>query len=265
MPSLPKSDEIVRKASETVALTAFGLTDAGKVRDHNEDAFLCDTGLGVLVVADGLGGLARGEVASFEVVSSVSAALARGNRLEEGLEAAHSKLVRMAADARGQSMGSTVVALSWKPGEASLSVVWVGDSRAYLWRDGALQQLSRDHSLVQELLDLKLISAADAEHHPNRNVITRALGVRSEQPLQIDSAHVSVQPGDRLLLCSDGLSTYLPEARIRAVMAEGADDEHTVRRLVQLTLDETAAADNVTVICATVLSPEAAPSSAAIP
>lgn len=250
-PSTPLS------ASGNIRLTACGVTDTGRLRNQNEDAFLCETTRGVLLIADGMGGLARGDVASRQVVSSVSAALAAGQDLVDGLKAAHSALLRMTAEARGhEPMGSTAVALSWASSfsASAVSVIWIGDSRAYRWRNGVLEQLTRDHSLVQDLLDMGAISAADAEHHPNRNVITRALGVYGDQPLQIDSAQVTVCPGDRLLLCSDGLSSFLPEARVCEVMAEGGDDEQTAKRLVQLTLDETRAGDNVTVICASVRS-----------
>ncbi|MGQ0622236.1 MAG: PP2C family protein-serine/threonine phosphatase [Panacagrimonas sp.] len=266
MPSRPPQEHTDCQAPTRVRLTAFGGTDKGKRRGHNEDAFLCEAGRGVLLVADGMGGLAHGEVASQEVVSGVSRALSRGDRLVTGLETAHAVLLRMTSESRrGESMGSTAVAVSWNAGEPSVSVTWIGDSRAYLWRDGALEQLTRDHSLVQDLLDMQLITAADAERHPNRNVITRALGVHAEQALQIDSVQIAVQPGDRLLLCSDGLSGFLPEQRVCGVLSEGADDPLTVERLIRLTLDETAAGDNVTVICASVLRLIDAPATSAEP
>jgi protein phosphatase len=128
---------------------------------------------------------------------------------------------------------------------------WVGDSRAYLWRNDELRQLTRDHSFVQELIDLGAITPQDALDHPDRNVVTRAIGIRDLAEVQVDSVHQELRPGDRIILCSDGLYGYLGEPRIvETLRAAGADDD-VARLLVTRTLDETDAGDNVTVVSLT--------------
>ncbi|MEE3500632.1 protein phosphatase 2C domain-containing protein [Acidiphilium acidophilum] len=197
-------------------------THVGAVRKHNEDAYLCRPDLGVWAVADGAGGHQSGELASGMIMAAL-------DRLEPGLtaaellprirtaiEATHRDLVHEAAQrGAGAVIASTVVILILR--DTHFACLWAGDSRAYLLRDGELTRLTRDHSLVQELLDEGRITEAAAETHPQANVITRAIG--ADTTLELDKAIGDFLPGDRFLLCSDGLSKTLPEPEIAALLA----------------------------------------------
>ena len=185
-------------------------TDRGKVRERNEDAFLERPEHGVWVVADGMGGHQSGDVASQMIVRSV-AGLVRADRLEQKLYSirqclkdAHQCLGQITAgkaDGDSRVVGSTVVALLIEGHRAAC--VWAGDSRCYLWREQRLYQLSRDHSLLQRLIDREQMSLHQAVQHPNAHALTRAVGARG--PLDLDVIELNIQPDDVFLLCSDGL------------------------------------------------------------
>lgn len=185
------------------AARSISRTDVGRVRSTNEDRVLDRADLRVWAVADGMGGHRAGEVAAEFIIAE----LARWGQRQEttGLNAAvlhaHEKLLKVT----GGQGGTTLVAMVAAQGEAH--ICWAGDSRAYLIRGGTLRQLTRDHSIVQQLLDAGLIDEATSLTHPQANVVTSALG-SSGQPL-IEGISVSILPGDRVLLCSDGLSRSL--------------------------------------------------------
>ncbi|HUP91475.1 MAG TPA: protein phosphatase 2C domain-containing protein [Solimonas sp.] len=224
-----------------------GQTNKGLVRSHNEDAFAIHPKSNTAVVADGMGGLARGDEASRIVVDCVMDAVREGKSAAEGLRTADANIRRLSTESAGQErIGSTAVAVQVQGGTATLA--WVGDSRAYLWRKGELKQLTRDHTFVQELIDLGAITQAEAEQHPNRNVVTRAIGLREGKPLDIAQAKVDLAGGDRLLLCTDGLYGYLPAGRISALLAACRTGGEVVEKLIEATLRETEAGDNVTVV-----------------
>lgn len=234
-------------------LSCFGATDVGKVRSNNEDAFIVAPALGLCVVADGMGGLARGEVASQTVVDTVRDAVENGLSLPEALRLAHRRIRALTAKSRtDERMGATAVAAQVTRGQANIA--WVGDSRGYRFRDGQLSLLTRDHSFVQELLDRGTITTEEAANHPNKSVVTRALGVREIEDVQVDEVTVDVKPGDRLLLCSDGLCGYLPDASIAETLAAAGAPQDAVESLVRRTLAETDAADNLTVIVVSIES-----------
>lgn len=242
----------LRRASggRPLKIVLAGATHFGKYRDHNEDAFVVLPEQNAAVVADGMGGLARGEVASAMVTDVVSSALRQGQSASQGVVEAHRRIREASISAGPERMGSTAVTLSVSGKEALIE--WVGDSRAYLWRDGALKQVTKDHSFVEELIDAGAISASDAETHPNRNVLTRAVGIRDTPDLKVDSVTVALQAGDRLLLCTDGLHGYLPQASIVDCMKQGGEVGAIVQRLIERTLAETEAGDNITAVCAAV-------------
>lgn len=223
-----------------------GRTHQGKVRRHNEDAFAVDRERGVAVVADGMGGLARGDEASRAVVAGVMKATAAGRSVADGLVEADAVIRRLSAAGGNERIGSTAVALRLE-GD-SVQLAWVGDSRAYRWRAGQLVQLTRDHTFVQELIDLGAITPEEAETHPNRNVVTRAIGLHEGKALEIAQKSEPLAPGDRLLLCTDGLYGYLPSAGIAEVLAQGGTDDDIAQRLVDATLRQSDAGDNVTVV-----------------
>ena len=200
------------------AVTTFGSrTDVGCVRDHNEDSLVVAPPL--FAVADGMGGHAAGEVAS-EIAVNVLAELAPkdldGAALEHAVEEANHEIIRAARDGRGrEGMGTTLTACMLE--NERLVIAQVGDSRAYLLHHGKLQQLTRDHSLMADMIEAGQLTPEEARHHPQRSVITRALG--SDPNTRPDMYEINVETGDRLLVCSDGLSSMIEDEQIEAVMS----------------------------------------------
>jgi protein phosphatase/serine/threonine-protein phosphatase Stp1 len=206
-----------------MAPKSWAMTDVGAVRKHNEDNMLCRPDLGLWVVADGAGGHDSGEVASGMIVAELDrlpAHLSGAEVLAEvrlTLARVHAAL-RAEAAARGPNamIASTFIALILR--DRHFACLWAGDSRAYLLHRGVLRQISRDHSLVQELVDSGNLAPEDAERHPHANIITRAVGADTEV-LELDKVIGQAEPGDRFLLCSDGLSKTLSEAEISSLLA----------------------------------------------
>ncbi len=232
------------------AVTTFGSrTDVGCVRDHNEDSLVVAPPL--FAVADGMGGHAAGEVAS-EIAVNVLAELAPkdldGAALEHAVEEANHEIIRAARDGRGrEGMGTTLTACMLE--NERLIIAQVGDSRAYLLHHGKLQQLTRDHSLMADMIEAGQLTPEEARHHPQRSVITRALG--SDPNTRPDMYEINVETGDRLLVCSDGLSSMIEDEQIEAVMRRVPDPQRCASQLV----NEAIAAgghDNVTVIVSNV-------------
>jgi serine/threonine protein phosphatase Stp1 len=224
-------------------------THVGCRRKLNEDAVLAGPDRRLWAVADGMGGHDAGEVASAMVVEALSrvptdesghaspaAALAALEEVNAGLV----DMGRTSFDSR--TIGSTVVGLV-ATGDG-FTCFWAGDSRAYRVRGGSIERLTRDHSLVQDLIDGGMISAAEAEVHPNANIITRAVG--AAEVLEVDTVTGEIRPGDLFLLASDGLTRLLSDDELGAELAD-ADLEATADRLIQLTLDRDAP-DNVSLI-----------------
>jgi protein phosphatase len=231
-------------------LQPFGVTDAGKVRQNNEDALLVGDGKDetLFVVADGIGGFEAGEVASslaVEVLKDLQpdepfgAAIGEANR-------------RIVAAGRGDEklsgMGTTVVAIRFggTQREPVAEVAHVGDSRAYLMRGGDMRPITEDHSLVAELVRSGDLTRDQAAEHPQKNLITRALG--ADEEVDVDTAVLPVEAGDRILLCSDGLSDMVPEGEISLILAESPEDpEKAARGLLSAALDA-GGNDNITVV-----------------
>ncbi|NJN50910.1 MAG: serine/threonine-protein phosphatase [Gammaproteobacteria bacterium] len=203
----------------------------GRVYDHNEDSVRCIPDFGLYLVADGMGGHASGEVASRIAADAIVEH--RGSMpLTDAVRMAHRAVVSAAGDdASRKGMGSTVVAAMLENG--NLDVAWVGDSRGYLYRDGALRRITRDHSLVNLLLDRKEVTEAEAHRHPQKNVITQTLGHGDPTPSQTT---LTLRRGDRVLLCSDGLNDELTDADIGEVLADGLDLDAAVATLVDQAL-----------------------------
>ena len=228
-------------------LQVGGASHPGLRRDHNEDAWASFPERDTAVVADGMGGLAKGEVASAVVIAAVRRALEGRRSVADGILDAHRRLREMRAEGAGERMGSTAVAVTVHGNAAHID--WVGDSRAYLWRDGVLSQVTRDHSFVSELMEAGALTAEEAEAHPNRHALTRAIGVQDAAALQVDSRDLILRGGDRLLLCSDGLSGFLAHDRIADCLRDADTATGMAEELVRLTLTESEAGDNVTAVC----------------
>jgi len=233
------------------------LSERGRVRDNNEDSYYADGRF--FIVADGMGGHRAGEVASASAIEEFLRFAEENSgappleRLGGGIRAANDALFRMAEeDPELEGMGTTFTVVLVEEG---LYLGHVGDSRAYICRDGKMRPLTRDHSLVERMVDEGHISASEARTHPQRNVILRALGVSPR--LEVDLDVVDAVGGDRLLLCSDGLSGYLDDREIEAVVSSQAGPKERCRMLVEAA-NERGGLDNITVIVVD-LGPEVEP------
>ncbi|HEX5800164.1 MAG TPA: Stp1/IreP family PP2C-type Ser/Thr phosphatase [Gaiellaceae bacterium] len=250
-----------------------GVSDTGRRRRRNEDSYVCEPPL--FAVADGMGGAQAGEVASrlaAAVLQEVNGEqLSRGAIAELIQEANRRVFQRSNEDAAASGMGTTLTVALVESSD-TVAIGHVGDSRAYRVRDGRLEQLTEDHSLVGEMMRSGKLSAEEAEAHPQRSVITRALG--TEPDVDVDTFTVETEPGDVFLLCSDGLTTMVPDREILSLLdASGGDLERAARRLVEAA-NRSGGEDNITVVVfeiaetdaeQTVRLPAAAASAAAEP
>ena len=233
---------------------SWAVTHAGTVREVNEDAFVNRPDLGLWAVADGVGGGAEGDTASRMVADALEEvgggldAQALLAEVQERILGVHTKLRERAAATGGMVVASTVVVLMARG--SHFACLWAGDSRAYVLRQGVLCQVTRDHSLVQEMVDRGDIVPAQADSHRYANVITRAVGAEVEA-LDLDTVTDSLLPGDRVLLCSDGLFKVLSESDVVAGL--GAADVASPAEWLLRTALERQARDNVTVLVLEVL------------
>jgi protein phosphatase len=224
-----------------------GLSDVGKVRKANEDSWLARADLGIWAVADGMGGHTRGDVASGMIVAELARigppADARTLRrdVDDALARVDAEL-KTAVASSGEICATTVVALLVFG--RHFAVLWAGDSRAYRLRDGRLERLTRDHSLVQELIDSGALTPEAAASHPLRSRLTRGIGTEASPEVEGRQGEVAV--GDRFLLCSDGLTGHLGDEEIARVVAEAAPGQ-ACRELIERTL-RAGASDNVTAV-----------------
>ncbi|WP_439578929.1 PP2C family protein-serine/threonine phosphatase [Elioraea sp.] len=228
----------------------WGATHAGTKRPSNQDAYLLRSEIGLWAVADGAGGHGGGEIASARVVEELRAlplGLSSGEllaRTRDALEEANAAL-REEARARGPSamLASTVVALMLRGGH--FACLWAGDSRCYLWRGGYLTRLTRDHSMVQELVDAGALTEEGAARHPHANVVTRAVG--ADDTLNLDKVTGQVMSGDLFVLCSDGVAKDLGDAAIASALIAGGDGQGLADSLIALAMTA-GSTDNVTVV-----------------
>ncbi len=248
-------------------IEAFGRSDVGRRRKLNEDSLVVTEDIGLFAVCDGMGGHNAGEVASkmaieeiarfiqeshaaaFETISwryGVDAALSRdGNRIRTAIKLANEK-VFLAASASEEcaGMGTTVVASLVK--DDLLTVGWAGDSRCYLVRDGQLNQLTRDDSWVSAAASEGILSAEEIEHHPLRNIITKAIGARDA--IDVDIVEEHLRPDDLVLLCTDGLHSMIGAPEILACLSQSEDGvTQAVGRLIDAA-NEAGGKDNVSVV-----------------
>jgi serine/threonine protein phosphatase PrpC len=242
----------VTMATPPTGVRVAGDTNVGKVRTSNEDSMIVDPSRGLYVVLDGMGGANAGDVASQTARDAILSFVAHKRAILEPkalMEAAiqsGSAAVFGAAQAHRErhGMGTTVVACLVVDARRAV-VAHVGDSRAYLLRQGRLQTLTRDHTIVEELVDRGLLSADEAERHPYKNVLSRNLGSRAET--RVDVVEIELKPGDRVLLCSDGLYGYASAEGIQYILGSGDAPEHVARDLIELAL-RGGGGDNVTTI-----------------
>ena len=250
------------------------ITDVGKVRDHNEDAIGSNSDIGLLVLADGMGGYNAGEVASGIAVQTITELAAEGAEREERNDidpssgfmrqtivlrdaiARANKIIFQTAQSQThcEGMGTTLVAAMFY--DNRVSIAHVGDSRAYRMRGGKFEQLTMDHSLLQELVDRGFYSEEEAQRSTNRNYVTRALGV--EPSVDVEVQEFEVLPGDIYLLCSDGLPDMVEDEDIHlTIRTFNASLDVVGQQLVQLTNDH-GGRDNVSIMLAQVIDSFAA-------
>ncbi len=249
-------------ASDEEAISFWPLTDVGRVRDHNEDSFLVDRKLNLFIVADGMGGHAAGEVASQVACHTIREVLKQQadmlHEFESGQGTSRHDVLRLLetavqqacaqvygegqADESKRGMGTTVDALVLIGTRGFIA--HVGDSRVYLYRQGAVHQLTEDHSLINELLKRGRLSREQIEKLQYKNAVTRAVGVY--ESVEVDTLDFDVLKGDRFLLCSDGLSGYLDEAELARLFAETPEDQLS-QRLIDLA-NERGGKDNITAV-----------------
>jgi len=251
--------------SISMKLRSFGITDVGLKRTHNEDNFFRSDDLGIYLVADGMGGHAAGEVASGTSVKTVADFAEKysndnsltwpfgfdtrlsdeGNALITGIQLANHTLFKMQQERPElNGMGTTLAALRITGNQALIA--HVGDSRVYRQRDGKLELLTSDHSWVNEQLQKNIITAEEARTHRYRNVITRALGNRTE--LEIDVRLETIEPGDCFLLCSDGLSGMIEDDEMLKLMQESPDCIRTAANRLVARANEAGGHDNISVV-----------------
>jgi protein phosphatase len=229
------------------SLRSIALTDTGRRRRHNEDAYVCDPPL--FAIADGMGGAQAGEIASHIAATSVQHAEREGSSDEDGVaqliqDANRSVYERARTDESTSGMGTTMT-VALVDGDL-VRIGHVGDSRAYLVRDHALEQLTEDHSLVGELVRSGRLSPEEAEDHPHRSVITRVLGTDPE--VDVDSFSVAAKAGDLFMLCSDGLTSMVDDRRILEVIEEHAGDVNGIAQALVAEANGNGGEDNITVV-----------------
>lgn len=246
-------------------ISAAGLTDIGRKRDHNEDSYGLFQETGLYMVADGMGGHAAGELASRIAVDTVSGFVGASSGRDDitfpfgydrGMGRAANRLVNAVKLANGavisrasgspelKGMGTTVVAALVDEGQ--LYVAHVGDSRAYRFSGGSLSRITTDHSFVEEQVRLGMIAPDKARSHPMRNIITRALGVRQEVAIDV-SEHV-LAPGDMYLLCTDGLTGMVDDREIERVINAMGDDLQECVDILIAVANNNGGNDNITAV-----------------
>jgi PPM family protein phosphatase len=233
-----------------VRFTFGDRTDVGRGRPENEDSHLVDPEDGLYAVADGMGGHRAGEVASATAIDALKTAFLGGQRLDQAVSAANAAVfARAAQDAALRGMGTTLTAIALEDSTALLG--HVGDSRAYLMREGAVTQVTEDHSLVEQLVREGRLTPEEAQNHPQRAIITRALGI--DPDVQVDTYRIDLKPGDRLLICSDGLTNMLSDDTIAQTLRRHADPQQAADTLVDMA-NQAGGDDNITVVLVDALS-----------
>ncbi|MCZ7589393.1 MAG: Stp1/IreP family PP2C-type Ser/Thr phosphatase [Gaiella sp.] len=241
---------------------AAGLSDTGRRRRQNEDAFVCEPPL--FAIADGMGGAQAGELASRLAAAAIEEAAAAGD--EDGVagavRAANARIFeRSLSDPAVAGMGTTATVALVDEHAETLTLAHVGDSRAYRYRAGELEQLTTDHSLVAELVRSGRLTEAEAAVHPHRSVITRALGTEAE--VEVDTLSLRLEPGDLVLLCSDGLSAMVRDDEIARLLDESGRDPYVASEALVRAANAAGGEDNVTVVLFELLEGQPRPAAGA--
>lgn len=233
--------------SELIISTA-SKTHVGNVRAHNEDSLAVRDDLFLWVIADGMGGYSAGEVASAIAVDHIVNCSVSGKSLPESVQEAHYEICRAKKDGRGAAeMGTTVVALRFV--DRTYEVAWVGDSRAYLIQNGKIRQLTKDHTLVQQYVDLGVISDNEARTHQQKHILTQALGSIHTDNINIGFKTGKIRHNDRFIICSDGLTQYVDDIDISILLSTSNEIQivQQIESIVSICL-ENGGSDNISLI-----------------
>lgn len=227
-------------------IVGTGSSSYGLVRDNNEDAILLDLNGTLWAVADGMGGMSKGDLAAEIIVDTLADMSLSGAVIDDimrALASANSQIREIKATRDLDGIGATVVALALHGNCGTL--VWSGDSRAYLFRHGYLRQMTRDHSVVQDLVNQGVLDAQTAGRHPDAHIVTKAIG--AADALDSEALEFRLQAGDRILLCSDGLTDVVPNVAIAAKLAHESTPQAAVDALIATAYEE-GAPDNVSAV-----------------
>lgn len=222
-------------------------THTGLRRLRNEDTYYADAGLGLFLVVDGMGGHKHGEVASAMARDGVVAQVTAGQSLVDAIQRVNEALIARSGGLKeSRPMGTTIAAI--RVSGRAYEAAWVGDSRIYRFADGSLERLSHDHSIVEALVEAGELTETQARNHPQRSVLTQALGITAPDQLHIGLARGELTPGARLLLCTDGLTDEVTDEKIGEIVARtDLAAQECVDHLVLAALGGTGR-DNVTAI-----------------
>ncbi len=222
-------------------------THTGLRRNHNEDTFYASAESALWIVADGMGGLESGEVASTMARDRVVQEIASGTPLVKAVELAHRQLLdHIEATDPSKRMGTTFVAIKLGADD-NFEIAWVGDSRIYRVDETVLKQISRDHSYVQELVERNLITPEEARVSPHKNLVTQALGAVGAEDLKVEFATGQLLPGTQILLCTDGLTGEVEDSAICDILNDEPRVQDAVDALIQAALNG-GGNDNITVV-----------------
>jgi len=239
-----------RRVTSELRFTSFGRTSRGCVRPANEDAILVRPEAGLWAVADGMGGHDAGEVASQVVVDSLAgltllgSPYKRGQQVEASIHSANSTIRALASQRHIPKMGSTVAALYIH--DRHFACMWAGDSRAYLLRNGRLQLITRDHSVIQEVIDTGLVDELNAKRVYGANAITRAVGI--DEAVKLETAYGSVEAGDHFLLCSDGVTAVMSDTTIEEYLSRPSSSVEEMVEAIETACTSKGAPDNLAII-----------------
>lgn len=221
-------------------------TSVGRVRSLNEDAFAVRPDIALWMVADGMGGHNKGNVASNMACEEIVSAVTNGLSIPAAIQHCHQKIqLKGFQSEQHRGMGTTVVCVSRDA--MKLQVYWVGDSRAYLWHDAYLTQITKDHSIVQNMLELGTITKSQARRHPKRHIITQSVGAEMISDLTIGNVSIDFVQQDKLLICSDGLHDQVSEQEIQMLFEQQQNSTALVDELVN-TANEQGGHDNITAL-----------------
>jgi serine/threonine protein phosphatase PrpC len=221
-------------------------TNVGNVRSHNEDCFRTEPELGLWLVADGMGGHKGGETASAIAADYIVDKIKADNPLEKSIAQAHHAIKKASKEGKGpEGMGTTVVAL--RVNNNNYEIAWVGDCRAYLWDGITLNQLTKDHSYVQHLVDTGVISVSESAKHPYQDVLIQALGAADIKDVNVDTLNHELHQNEQILMCSDGLTKEITDKGIADTLALELDEQKKVDLLIQTAL-KNGGRDNITAI-----------------